>query len=150
MFQGVGFTGRNPGSKKGVVVKFMYYIDLLIQLKNAQLVKKENIKFPYSIKAEKVLEILEKRKFISGFEKKGRGIKKVLDIKLKYDKEGHGAISGIKIVSKPSRHIYAGYKDIKAVKGGFGTAVISTSKGIIAGKEAKKEKAGGEIMFEIW
>jgi small subunit ribosomal protein S8 len=125
------------------------YINLLIQLKNAQAAKKEGLKVPYSKMDESVLEILLKNKFIKDFEKKGRGAKKILNIELKYDGI-KGAINGIKIISKPSRRLYAGYKEIRPVKGGHGTAVLSTPKGIMAGKEAKKNKVGGEMLFEIW
>jgi len=125
------------------------YINLLTQLKNAQAVKKESIKVPYSKMDEAVLKILVKNKFVKDFEKKGRGVKKILSIDLKYN-EGEGAISGIKFISKPSRRLYIGYKEIKPVKHGYGLLVLSTPKGILTGQEAKKMKVGGEMLFEIW
>ena len=87
------------------------YIDLLVQLKNAQAVKKENIKFPYSKADLAIAEILAANKFIDAFEKKGRGIKRILDIKLKYT-DGEGVINGLAFISKPSRRIYFWYKKI--------------------------------------
>ncbi len=126
------------------------YINLLIQIKNAQAVKKETVKTSYSKNDEVILDILAKNKFIDSFEKKGRGAKKILSINPKYDKGGDGAIRGIKILSTPSRHLYSGYQDIKSVKSGYGLLVISTPKGIITGREAKKIKLGGELFFEIW
>lgn len=125
------------------------YIDLLTKIKNAQQVKKEFTKIPYSKNKERIAEILAENKFVDGFEKKGRSPKKVLAIKLKYE-NGEGAITGIKFLSKPSRHLYAGYKDIKLVKSGYGILVISTPKGIMTGKEARKQKVGGEMLFQIW
>lgn len=125
------------------------YIDLLTQIKNAQAVKKESIKIPYSSNDEKVLEILKKNGFIESFDKKGRGLKKVLSINLKYT-DDKGAVSGVKIFSKPSRHLYYGYKDIRIVRGGYGISVFSTPKGIMTGGEARKNKLGGELFFEIW
>ncbi|MEK7636020.1 MAG: 30S ribosomal protein S8 [Patescibacteria group bacterium] len=125
------------------------YINLLIQLKNAQAVKKENIKFPYSKTDLAVAEVLTANKFIDSFEKKGRGVRRILDIKLKYA-NNKGAINGLIFISKPSRKIYLGYKEIKPVKYGYGIMVISTSNGIMTDKEAKKNKVGGEALFKIW
>ena len=126
------------------------FINALIQIKNAQAVKKETVKLWFSKKNEVLMKILADNKYLGGFEKKGRGQKKVIVAKLKYDKEGAPAIKGIKLISKPSRHIYKGYKEIRSVKGGYGTLIISTSKGVVTGTEAKKSRLGGEILFEIW
>lgn len=125
------------------------YTDLLVKIKNAQAVKRENIKVSYSAMDNAVLEILEKWKFIENFAVKGRAPKKVFEINLKYN-EGKGAIGGVKILSKPSRHLYAGYNEIWPVKQGFGLLIVSTSKGIMDGQSAKKAKLGGELLFEIW
>lgn len=127
----------------------MSYINLLIQLKNAQAVKKENIKIIFSKINETIAKILMANNFIDSFEKKGRGVKRVLDIKLKYEKK-NAAIKGIKFISKPSRRIYIGYKDMRPVKQGYGIMIISTPSGIITNKEARKLKVGGEALFEIW
>ena len=70
-------------------------------------------------------------------------------IGLKYE-NGAGAINDIKMISKPSRRMYVGKGELKPIKSGYGIAVISTSKGIMAGDDAKKAGIGGEILFEIW
>lgn len=125
------------------------YINLLTQLKNAQAVKKENIKVPYSKMDEGVLKILTSHNYIENFEKKGQKVKRYLDVKLKYV-ENNGVINGIKLISKPSRPIYVGFEKIRLVKHGYGLMVISTSKGIMGGQEARKAKMGGLALFEIW
>lgn len=125
------------------------YINLLTKIKNAQVVKKETIKVPYSKMDERVLEVLKENNYIKDFNRKGKGTKRIIEIELKYHNEGT-AISGIKFISKPSRRIYIGCKDIKPVKRGYGLLIISTPKGIITGKEAKNMKVGGEMLFEIW
>lgn len=125
------------------------YTDLLVKIKNAQAVKKESTKVPYSKMDEAIIDVLTQHKYVEGYEKKGRGPKKILDIKLKYN-DGQGAVSGLKFVSKPSRKIYTGYRDLKPVRHGYGLAVLSTPKGIITASQAKKSKIGGEILFEIW
>ncbi len=126
------------------------YINLLTQIKNAQAVKKKNIKVPYSRMDERVLEVLKKNNYIDDYEKKGRKIKKILDVKLKYFDDNEKVISGIKFVSKSSRRLYSGYRELRPVRHGYGLLVISTSKGVVSGKEARKSKLGGEILFKIW
>ncbi len=126
------------------------YIDLLTKIKNAQAVKKENIKTPYSKMDERILESLKKSSYIKDYTKKGRGPKKIFDIKLKYLDGKIGVIQSIKFVSKPSRRVYIGYRELKPVRQGYGLLVISTPQGIMTGKEAKKLKLGGEVLFKIW
>jgi len=125
------------------------YTDLLTKLKNAQAVKKENIKVAYLKMDEKILELLKENDYIEDIERKGKGTKRVLDIKLKYHND-KGVIDGIKFISKPSCRLYIGHKEIKPVRHGYGLLILSTPKGILTGKEAKKMKVGGEMLFEIW
>ncbi|OGY62805.1 MAG: 30S ribosomal protein S8 [Candidatus Harrisonbacteria bacterium RIFCSPHIGHO2_01_FULL_44_13] len=125
------------------------YTNVLTQLKNAQQAKKERIRVPYSKMDMAVLEVLAKSGYLSEASKKGRLPKRIIEIKLKYE-DGKGVISGIKFVSKPSRKLYVGYKELRPVKQGYGLAVISTSKGIMTAKEARNMKLGGEVLFEIF
>jgi len=125
------------------------YTDLLVKIKNAQAVKSDTVKAVYSVMDKTILDILEKKNFIGNVQVMGRVPKKVFEINLKYN-QGEGAIHGVNILSKPSRHLYVGYEDIRPVKQGFGLLVISTSKGIMDGESAKKAKLGGEVLFEIW
>ncbi len=125
------------------------YTDLLIQIKNAQQARKEKVKVPYTKMDMAILEILSKNKLVGEVTKKGRPVKRNVENKLNYE-DGHGVIHGIKCISKPSRRIYAGYQDIKPVKQGYGLGVISSSKGIVTTMEARKQKLGGQVLFEIW
>lgn len=126
------------------------YIDLLIQVKNAQDARKETVKIPFSNINMILAELLAKNSYIESAEKKGRMPKRIIEIKLKYE-NGKGVIRGLKILSKPSRRIYAGYKDLKPkIRQGYGLGVVSTPKGILTTGEARKMKVGGELMFEIW
>jgi small subunit ribosomal protein S8 len=99
--------------------------------------------------AEAIVDILVRNKFLDSADKKGRGPKKFIEIKLKYE-NGKGVISNIKFISKPSRRIYSGYKEIKPIRHGYGISIISTPKGLVTNNEAKLEKVGGEVLFEIW
>lgn len=127
--------------------------DMLIRIKNAQSAGLENVSVPYSKMKSEIAEVLKNKGFIEEVESKKRKARRVevqfLDLKLKYT-DGQGAISGVKFISKPSRRRYTGRSELKPVKSGFGVSVVSTSKGIMTGEEAKKAKVGGEVLFEIW
>jgi small subunit ribosomal protein S8 len=130
--------------------------DMLTAIKNAQAVEKETVDVPFSKIKFEIAKILEKQGFIEKVEKKKKKIKKgrtkpkpFLEIHLKYENK-IPAISGLKIISKPGQRIYLPYKRIKKVKGGYGIAIISTSKGLMTDKEARKQKVGGEVICEVW
>ena len=126
---------------------------MLNQIKNAQARGYGEVVLPFSKMKFEIAGILKNKGFIAEVQKKKRKTKKsefdTLDVELKYN-NGAGAISGIKLISKPSRRIYAGKRDLKAVKDGYGIAVVSTPKGLMTSDDAKKSGLGGEILFEIW
>lgn len=123
--------------------------DMIIRIINAQAVLRPTVSIPFSTFKYEIARILEKEGFIEKVEEKGKKVKKIIDITLKYhDKEP--IISGLKRVSKPGQRIYTEAKEIKKLKGGYGISIISTSKGLMTNKEARKKKLGGEIIFEIW
>ena len=123
--------------------------DMINRIKNAQGVQKQTLEIPFSNVKYEIAKILDKEGFIEKIETKGRKVKKVIEIELKYQ-DKVPAILGIKKISKPGQRIYLGYRKIKRVRGGYGTAVISTPKGLMTDKEARKKKLGGEVIFEIW
>ena len=125
------------------------YTDLLIKIKNSQQARKDSFKTYYSKMDLAIAEILTRQKYIKAVEKKGRLPKRVLEIFLNEPDKGK-PIQGIKFISIPSRRIYASYKDLKSVKQGFGMGIISTPKGVMTTKEARKQKVGGQILLEIW
>lgn len=120
--------------------------DMLNRIKNAQAVSHLTVSFPFSKIKYETASIIQKEGFIGDVEKKGRKEKRTIKVTLKPEK----TISGIRRVSKPGQRIYVGAKDIKKVKGGYGMSIISTPKGLMTGKEARKQKLGGEIICEIW
>lgn len=128
-------------------------INMLVQIKNAQLVKKDQVLVPFSSVKFKIAQILKDGGFVKEVERKkkkeGKGEFDYISIDLKYDGR-EGLIQGFKVISKPSRHIYGGVKELKPVRSGYGMAIISTSKGIMSSREAKKLGVGGEILFEVW
>ncbi len=125
------------------------YTDLLTKIHNAQRAKKTSVKVPYSNMDMAIAEILAARGFVASATKKGRAPKRIIEVELKYEGD-NGAISNVKFLSVPSRRLYAGYTEMRSVRQGFGVAVVSTSKGIMTSNQARKEKVGGQLLFEIW
>ena len=115
--------------------------------------KSEHVSVPLSKTKLKIAEILKDSGFLSNIEKKSKKGKKTeheyLLLQLKYN-DSEGALSGVKFISKPSRKIYIKSKDIKSVRSGYGISIISTPKGIMSSKDARKQNLGGEILFEVW
>ena len=124
--------------------------DMLNRIRNAQAVLKETVDIPFSDLKYGIAKILEKKGFVTKIGKKGKKVRRTIEITLKYD-ANQPAISGLKRVSRPGQRIYKKAKEVKPVKGGYGVAVISTSKeGLMTDKEARKKKLGGEIICEVW
>ncbi len=123
--------------------------DMLNQIRNAGAVGKTELSLPASKLKFEVAKILMQENFISDVKKTVKGKSKTMKIVLKYD-NGILAIAGLRKVSKPGQRIYAKVSEIKNVKGGYGMSVVSTPKGLMTNKEARKAKLGGEILLEIW
>ncbi len=123
--------------------------DMLNRIRNAQAVGKETVEIPFSNLKYEIAQILEKEGFVEKVEKRGKKSRKFIELTLKYE-NGLPAISGLKRVSKPGQRIYLPYGKLKPVKGGYGISIISTSKGLMTNKGARKNKLGGEVLCEIW
>ncbi|MEO0270389.1 MAG: 30S ribosomal protein S8 [candidate division WOR-3 bacterium] len=124
--------------------------DMLIRIKNALMRKKDKVRVSYSKLLERVAELMKREGFINDYEIKGEGVKKELIIQLKYDEEGNPLITDVKRVSKPGRRIYVKKDNIPWVNNGMGIAILSTSKGIMTDREARRLKIGGELLCEVW
>ncbi len=125
------------------------YTDFLTKIKNAQAARKEYLKVSYSNFDMAIAELLVREGYLEAAGKKGRMPKRVIELKLKYE-NGHGAVSGIRFLSRPSLKVSAGYRTLRHVKQGYGAAVLSTPKGVMTGKDARRAKVGGQLLFEIW
>ncbi len=123
--------------------------DLLVRIKNAQASSRESVEVPFSKAKLAIAKILEREGFVGAVEKKGLKNKEKIEIILKYD-QGAPAISELKRVSKPGQRIYISGDKVRSVKQGYGRAIISTSRGLMTDKEAKKNKIGGEILCQVW
>lgn len=124
--------------------------ELIINIKNASMVNQKEVVIAHSKLKESILELLKKEGYIADFKTlKGDGVKKNLKITLAYEANGDSKIKDLKRISKLSKRIYYGYKDIFSVKYGHGMMVLSSPLGIITDKTAKKQKVGGEALFKI-
>lgn len=124
-------------------------VDMLNRIRNAQAVGHATVDVPHSNIKYEIAQLMEKHGYISKIERSGRKGKKLMHLELKYV-DGAPAISDIKRISKQGQRIYKSYREFKAVHNGRGIAIISTSKGLMTDKEAKKSKLGGEVIAEIW
>ncbi len=124
------------------------FIDLIIRIKNAYMAGNLHVSSPHSKLKEQVVKKLLQLHYLKGYAVKGE-LKKQMDIELLYQ-EGNPALTGVTIVSKPGQKNYVSYKKIAPVLSGYGSSVLSTSKGILSGKEAKEAKIGGELLFNVW
>lgn len=124
--------------------------DLIVRLQNAGAVGKHTVAIPYSNFKMAVAEKLVQAGYVKHAEKKGKKVKKVIEVTLKYADNGDHAISGVKRISKPGRRLYKNVLEIHPVNYGHGSLILSTPKGVKTDKEARTEKVGGEALFEIW
>ena len=126
----------------------MYY-DLLSRIKNTAMARKDKMIVPFSRMDFAIANVLVAHGYLKSVEKETAGKKSVMVIRLGL-KGKAGPMSDFKIMSKPSRHLYADYRSLHTVRQGHGVAVLSTSKGIMTEQEARKKKVGGEYLFEVW
>jgi len=122
--------------------------NMLTSIRNALAVGHLKVCFPFSKLKYELGEILKRNGFVEEVKKKGR-LKKFIEITLKYENK-IPAISELKRISKPGQRIYLPYREIKRIRDGYGLAIISTSKGLMTDKEARRQKLGGEVICEIW
>ena len=124
--------------------------DMLTRIRNANLALHETVSMPSSKLRQELARILASEGYIDGFDVEGSGVKKTLDVKLRYGSDRSRVIEGLKRISKPGRRVYVGVSELPRVKGGLGVAVISTSQGLLPDREARRRRLGGEFLFEVW
>ena len=126
--------------------------DMLTRIRNANQVQFEKVKMPSSKVKAALAEVLEREGYIAGFEVADAttGVGKTLEITMKYSADRTRTISGLKRISKPGLRIYAQADQIPRVLGGIGVAVVSTSKGLMSDREARRNHLGGEVLCYVW
>ena len=124
--------------------------NMMNMIKNASVVGHESIVVPHSKIKFSIAECLMKEGYIKSVTKKTKKGFPTIEIGLAYAEDGEPKILGIDRVSKSSCRVYKGVKEIRTGKNGYGLTILSTPKGILTDKEAKKEMVGGEVLFKLW
>ena len=118
--------------------------------RNAAMRRLETTKLLHSNVVEATLKILADKGYIDSYNVVEENNKKFINVVLKYDENGKSVINEVKRISKPGRRVYQGKDDIKRFKNGYGTIIVSTSKGVMSGADANKNGVGGELLCTIW
>jgi small subunit ribosomal protein S8 len=124
--------------------------DMLTRLRNANTAYHDSVTMPSSKIKVGIAEILQREGYISGYEVSDAQVGKTLTITLKFGPSRERSIAGLRRVSKPGLRVYAKSNELPKVLGGLGIAIISTSSGLLTGRQAAKEKMGGEVLAYVW
>ena len=124
--------------------------DMLTRIRNANIVKHETVDVPASNMKKELARILLEEGFVRGYDVIEDGKQGIIRIQLKYGQTGERVISGLKRISKPGMRVYADKHEVPRVLNGLGISIISTSKGILTDKQARKENVGGEVICYVW
>ena len=125
--------------------------DFLTRIRNAAAAKHQRVDVPASKLKTEIARILKEEGYISTFKMVDENkTRKVLRVFLKYTPDRRSVISGIKRISKPGARRYLGYSEVRPVVGGLGINILTTPKGLMSGRAARKSKVGGEILCEVW
>ena len=124
--------------------------DMLTRIRNASSAKHDSVKIPASNMKKAIAQILVDEGYIKGFKVEDDGKQGMIEITLKYGQNKTEAITGLRRVSKPGLRIYSGCEDMPKVMKGLGIAIVSTSKGVMTDKDARKANVGGEVLAFVW
>jgi small subunit ribosomal protein S8 len=124
--------------------------DMLTRIRNAYKARFEKVEMPASKMKMSILQALKNEGYVKGYKLLTEGKKAQLQVSLKYDARKQPAVSDLRRLSKPGRRVYVNKDEIPQIKSGLGLAILSTSKGIITDRQARKEGVGGELICSCW
>ena len=124
--------------------------DMLTRIRNGLQSRHAAVEMPASKLKSAIAEVLKDEGYIKGFATTGEGATKTLKVELRYVGKNEPVLSGLKRISKPGLRVYSAATDIPRVFGGLGVAIISTSRGVMSGAQARKMRVGGEIICHVW
>ena len=124
--------------------------DMLTRIRNALEAKHIKVSIPSSKMKLEIAKILKEEGYIENFKLVDDARRGMIEISLRYTREGQPAITGLQRVSRPGRRVYCDKNEIPNVLGGYGVAILSTSHGIMTGKQSKMKGIGGEVLCSIW
>lgn len=124
--------------------------DMLVRIRNAHMADLDTVEVPHSKIKSEIIRIMKREGFVADYVAEGGSTKKLLRIYLKYGGQREPTIRGMRRKSKPGLRTYVASDEIPRVVGGMGIVILSTSSGIMTGKEAKKQNLGGEVLCTVW
>ena len=124
--------------------------DMLTRIRNANQMRYKEVEVPASKMKLEIARILKEEGFIADYKVKKNNVQNIISLNLKYGEKKERVITGLKRISKPGLRVYAKAEEIPTVLNGLGIAIVSTSKGVMTGKDAKKQSLGGEVLAYIW
>jgi len=124
--------------------------DMLTRIRNGNQALHETVAMPASKLKEEIAKILAAEGFIGGYDVHAEGVKRRLELKLKYGPDRERIIKGMRRISKPGRRIYSSATDLPRTQGGLGVVIVSTSQGLMPDREARRRRLGGEVLCEVW
>ena len=124
--------------------------DMLTRIRNAVVAGHEVVQIPASKMKIAIANVLKKEGFIRDFEVVPEGVKRSIRVDLAYSQKKEPIVSGLRRVSKPGLRVYVQKREIPRVYGGLGIAILSTSRGVMTDREARKQNVGGEVLCEVW
>jgi len=124
--------------------------DLLTRVRNAAQARQATVDVPSSKLKAEICRVLKEEGYIGDYTIVAEPLPGSIRIYLKYGRDRHCVVQGLKRVSKPSLRVYVGSEDIRPVRSGLGISILSTSQGVMTGKKARNAKVGGEVICEVW
>lgn len=124
--------------------------DMLTRIRNANMAYHEQVDIPFSKIKEQIARVLKREGFVKDFQVINTGVQGVIRVFLRYGPNRERVISGIKRISTPGLRVYVGKNEIPRIFGGLGVVILSTPRGVLTGKQAKKADVGGEVIAYVW
>lgn len=124
--------------------------DMFTRLRNAASARHDDVRIPASKVKRAIADVLKEEGFVNAIAEEQDGARRYLKLDLMYDEDRKAVISGIRRVSRPGLRVYASKREIPRVFGGLGIAIMSTSQGVMSGREAWRRKIGGEVLCYVW
>jgi len=126
------------------------FADFLTRIRNGLRIRQKEVSAPYARMKYELARVLLEEGFISNFQVEGEGLDKRIIVSLKYDEDGASVIRGIELLSRQSRRLHVGADEIPKVIGGLGVAILTTSRGVMTDRDARRKRVGGEPLCKVW
>ena len=126
------------------------FADFLTRIRNGLRIRQKEVSAPYARLKYELARVLLEEGFISNFQVEGEGHTKRIIVSLKYDEDGASVIRGLELISRQSRRLHVGADDLSSVIGGLGVAILTTSRGVMTDRDARRKRVGGEPLCKVW